>query len=155
MCRLKNIPICDYQESVTTGQTDRRQTKWSLCAAMLRRWHNKWTAELDLLLNYENFPLNISNGCGMPTLHKGILLLRSLDPHIWDLHAIYLLKVNPILFPQAWPHQTMSLELPKRLSRLYLQNLRSSTFCHQIHVQVLLNLVKEDNTVSGTCTSTW
>ena len=35
----------DYQESVTIGQadahTDRRQTKWSLCAAMLRRRHNK------------------------------------------------------------------------------------------------------------------
>ena len=35
----------DYQESVTTGQTDRRtdrrRTKWSLCAAMLRRRHNK------------------------------------------------------------------------------------------------------------------
>ena len=43
----------DYQESVTIGQTDarththtdRRQTKWSLCAAMLRRRHKnrpKW-----------------------------------------------------------------------------------------------------------------
>ena len=39
----------DYQESVTTGQTerrndrqtDRRRTKWSLCATMLRRRHNK------------------------------------------------------------------------------------------------------------------
>ena len=26
----------------TDGRTDRRKTKWSLCAAMLRRRHNKW-----------------------------------------------------------------------------------------------------------------
>ena len=43
MCRLRNIAIRDYEESVTTGQThasrDRRRTKWSLCAAMLRRSH--------------------------------------------------------------------------------------------------------------------
>ena len=55
MCRLRNIAMRDYQESVTTGQTytqtDRqtpdkvipmwRRTKWSLCAAMLRRRHKK------------------------------------------------------------------------------------------------------------------
>ena len=29
---------CDYR---TDTRTDRHQTKWSLCAAMLRRWHNK------------------------------------------------------------------------------------------------------------------
>ena len=46
MYRLRNIAMCDYQESVTTKKawlldrrTDRRQTKWSLCAAMLRRRH--------------------------------------------------------------------------------------------------------------------
>ena len=38
MC-LGNISKCDYQESVTTGQTDTRRTKWSLCAAMLPRRH--------------------------------------------------------------------------------------------------------------------
>ena len=26
MCRLRNIAMCDYQESVTTGQTDARQS---------------------------------------------------------------------------------------------------------------------------------
>ena len=40
-----NIAMHDYQESVTTGQThtwtDRRNTKWSLCTAMLRRRKNK------------------------------------------------------------------------------------------------------------------
>ena len=39
----------DYQESVTTGQThtDRRRTKWSLCAAaMLRRRHKNETEVL-------------------------------------------------------------------------------------------------------------
>ena len=47
MCRLRNIAMCDYQENVTTGQTDRqtdrrtdgRRKKLSLCAAMLRRRH--------------------------------------------------------------------------------------------------------------------
>ena len=39
MCRLRNIAMCDYQESVTNGQTDRHRTKWSLCAAMLCRRH--------------------------------------------------------------------------------------------------------------------
>ena len=34
MCRLRNITMLDYQESVTTGQTDRR---------MLRRWHKNGT----------------------------------------------------------------------------------------------------------------
>ena len=50
MCRLQNIAMRDYQESVTTGQTDRqtdgqtdrRRTKLSLCAAMLRRRHKNW-----------------------------------------------------------------------------------------------------------------
>ena len=34
MCRLRNIAIPDYQESVTTGQIDtqRRWTKLSLCS---------------------------------------------------------------------------------------------------------------------------
>ena len=46
MCRLRNIAMRDYQESVTTGQTegrkDRRRTKLSLCASMLRRRHKNW-----------------------------------------------------------------------------------------------------------------
>ena len=45
MCRLRNIAMRVYQESVATGKTDtytdRRQTKSSLCAAMLRRRHKK------------------------------------------------------------------------------------------------------------------
>ena len=47
MCGMRNITMHDHQESVTTGQTDRqtdgrtdrRRTKLSLCAAMLRRRH--------------------------------------------------------------------------------------------------------------------
>ena len=41
MCRLQNIAMRDYQESVTDRQTDRRPTKWSLYAAMLCRRHKK------------------------------------------------------------------------------------------------------------------
>ena len=36
---------CDYRTDThtnTDGRTDRRKTTWSLCAAMLRRRHNKW-----------------------------------------------------------------------------------------------------------------
>ena len=72
---------CDYRtDRHTDGRTVRCRTNWIQCAAMLRKWYNKWTTELDLLLNYENFPLNICSGYGMPTLHKGCLLLRSPDP---------------------------------------------------------------------------
>ena len=39
MCRLQNIAMGDYQESVTTGQTDGR-TKRFACAGMLSRRHN-------------------------------------------------------------------------------------------------------------------
>ena len=43
MCRLRNIAMCDYQQCVTTGQTDtwtdRHWSKWSPCAALLRRRH--------------------------------------------------------------------------------------------------------------------
>ena len=55
MCRLRNKAVRDYQESVTTGQThrhrrtdrqtgrtDRRRTKWSLCAAMHHRRHENY-----------------------------------------------------------------------------------------------------------------
>ena len=48
MCRLRNIPMRDYQESVTTKQTDTQtdgQTKWSLCVAMLRRRHKNWVGQ--------------------------------------------------------------------------------------------------------------
>ena len=29
MCRLQKIAMCDYQESVTTGQTDRQTDTWT------------------------------------------------------------------------------------------------------------------------------
>ena len=45
MCRLTNI-LCYYQKRVTSGQTDRRRTKWSLCAATLCRQHNKYTCSI-------------------------------------------------------------------------------------------------------------
>ena len=45
MCRLQNIAMRDYQERVTTGETDirtdRRCTKWSPCVAMLCSSHDK------------------------------------------------------------------------------------------------------------------
>ena len=50
--------------------------------------------ELDLLPNFEWFPYNICDGCGMPTgdnYSSGHLV-----PCLWDLHMFYLLR--PILF---------------------------------------------------------
>ena len=45
---------CDYRTDThshtdrqTDGQTDRRQTKWSLCAVMLRRRHNNTSIRYD------------------------------------------------------------------------------------------------------------
>ena len=50
MCRLRNIAVRDYQESVTTGQTHRRVC---LCAAMLRRQHNKKVTGLTLCSKFQ------------------------------------------------------------------------------------------------------
>ena len=50
--------------------------------------------ELDLLPNFEWFPGNICDGCGMPT--GNAYSSRHLVPSLWDLHMFYLLR--PILF---------------------------------------------------------
>ena len=50
--------------------------------------------ELDLLPNFEWFPLNICDGCGMPT--GDAYSSGHLVPSLWDLHMFYLLR--PILF---------------------------------------------------------
>ena len=60
MCRLGNIAMREYQERATTrqtqgqmdGRTDRRPTKWSLCATMLRRLHNKSSQTTMLALQH-------------------------------------------------------------------------------------------------------
>ena len=66
--------MCDYQESGTTvhthrqtdGRTDRRRTKWSLCAAMLRWRHNKFTSALRCLeVEWRN-----TLGCSMCDVRK-------------------------------------------------------------------------------------
>ena len=77
---------CDYQ---TDRHTDGQRTKWSLYAAMLRSRHNKWTTELDVLLNYENVSLNICNEYGLPTRTAQGTLTPPVTRSrlIWDLHA--------------------------------------------------------------------
>ena len=50
--------------------------------------------ELDLLPNFEWFPWNICDGCGMPTGHA--YSSGHLVTSLWDLHMFYLLR--PILF---------------------------------------------------------
>ena len=70
MCRLWNIAMCDYQGSVTTGQTntqtdtwtDRCQRKWSLCATMLCRRHNKTKSfTVTMATTYTSLPHNGSH----------------------------------------------------------------------------------------------
>ena len=54
----------DYQESVTIGQTDthtdRRRTKWSLCAAMLRRRHKKVSHKYKYIKPYQKLRCQVS-----------------------------------------------------------------------------------------------
>ena len=50
--------------------------------------------KLDLLPNFEWFPLHICDGCGMPT--GDAYSSGHLVPSFWDLHMFYLLR--PILF---------------------------------------------------------
>ena len=50
--------------------------------------------ERDLLPTFEWFPLNICDGCGMPT--GDAYSSGHLVPSLWDLHMFYLLR--PILF---------------------------------------------------------
>ena len=83
MCPLRNIAMRDFQESVTTGQThgqmdgqtDRRRTKWSLCAAMLCRRHNKtWLDHIQLYYVQWARPLWSLDVAGpvLWELHEGI-----------------------------------------------------------------------------------
>ena len=62
MCCLQNL-VCDYQENVTTGQTEGQTdgcwTKWSLCDLMLRR-QNKNTKLLLLTNDMASGLLNLS-----------------------------------------------------------------------------------------------
>ena len=65
MRRLRNIAMHDYQESVTTGQTqtDRQtdgcRTKLSLCAAMLRRRHKNTVIHPQNFVNFSVAALGI------------------------------------------------------------------------------------------------
>ena len=50
MCRLRNIAMRTTKKAWlwdrrTDERTDRRRTKWSLCAAMLCRWHKNWLGQ--------------------------------------------------------------------------------------------------------------
>ena len=144
----------DYQESVTTGQTDTRTHRQTdagqsdhyvpLCLAgdtinelqnltfywIMRIFH--WTSATDMACQHCT---RESYSCGhlIPS-HLGLacnLLVES--------------ETNP--FSPSLTSPDFELRTPlKMLSQLYLQNLQSSTFCHQIHVQILLNLVIQDNT---------
>ena len=55
-CVACETAMLDYQESVTTEQTDKRQTKWSLCTTMLCRWHKKCTWILIFMLKWQITP---------------------------------------------------------------------------------------------------
>ena len=71
-----NIAMRDYQESVTIGQTDahtdRRRTKWSLCAAMLRRRHKN--DECFLTYSYHHMFYRVYTVRSIPCLYEVSLL---------------------------------------------------------------------------------
>ena len=61
MCRLRYIAMCDYQESVTTGQTDRQtpDTVIPMCRYALQTTQkgNSYQADMMQSSNYEFDPL--------------------------------------------------------------------------------------------------
>ena len=86
----------------------------------------RFCTELDLLPNFEWFPLNIWYGCGMPT--GDAYSSGHLVPSLWDLHMFYLLR--PILFPNlSLFYWTMLLEYPSVLSRFCLLPFARIHFC--------------------------
>ena len=53
MCRLRTLALHDYQESVTTGQTDRQTDIWeNIKNEILVKTHNLNRAGLGALYNY-------------------------------------------------------------------------------------------------------
>ena len=84
--------------------------------------------ELDLLLNYERFPLSICDWCGMPTWEA--YSSGNLIPSHLRLHLFYLLR--PILFPNLSLFlRTMLFEQPSELSRFCIVHKRYFPACSQ------------------------
>ena len=54
MCRLRNIAMRDYQESVTTGETGRRTDKGIPMCRYASQKHNKMNLTLCVLLVYND-----------------------------------------------------------------------------------------------------
>ena len=79
MCRLRNIAMRDYQESVAIGQTDiqteRRRTRWSLCASMLRRRHNNYGILIKLIYIDKHYSISYYLDIYLPVL---LLVFNSL-----------------------------------------------------------------------------
>ena len=101
--------------------------------------------ELDLLPNYERFPWNICDGCGMPTgdaYSSGYLV-----PSIWGLHMFYLMR--SILFPNLslffW---TVLFEYPSVLSRFCSLDMERKKFCAVYGFDMCLN---DFDTIYLTC----
>ena len=78
MCRLRNIAMTDFKESVTTGQTDtdgltnRHRTKLSLCAAMLRRRHKNWHKLITMPSNETSSPMECKELHASDKMHINI-----------------------------------------------------------------------------------
>ena len=65
--------------------------------------------ELDLLPNFERFPENICDGCGMPTgdAYSSGHLVRSL----WDLHMFLIVETNSFSELVIFPGYALSISL--------------------------------------------
>ena len=52
MCHLRNIAMCDYQESVTTGQTDKPKDGWTDRVIPMCRYASQATQKLYWLIQH-------------------------------------------------------------------------------------------------------
>ena len=101
MCRLRIIAMRDYQDSdyrtygQTDRRTDRRRTKWSLCAAMLRRRHKNAVEWNNLNATYVHKGASFYNNTQSAT--PACEIVPSCD-YLYIFHYYFLttMKVNRI-----------------------------------------------------------
>ena len=131
MCRLRNIAMRDYQESVTTGQTDgqtyRRRTKWSLCATLLRRRHKN-----EFLISENEF-LYLNKVRYFPILEIYFLILEILFIRSRILGKIRIeFTVNSMVIPTKVHglHSDETTEYPAKFQTIIVDN--SCRFSHEL-----------------------
>ena len=98
MCRLQNIAMHDYQESVTTGQTDARQTESDpyvlLCftddtikLALPLTITDRWAFQIYILSNCDSFNKTKYQQSFIPKVNAN-LVRQTATMHILELVAL-------------------------------------------------------------------